>query len=154
MIPQFKKYIRSLNRTSLAFFFLGIGSTIWFLIRVIPKPSRAAYPCMRASAPFMSAFVLYLIGLASTVYIFKKKKGRLFILKGALVLVFVISLLISFKSSIRARSLRYMILSNPGVILPEFSCVIFLIAIAFAAVEWSISLCVSLTFFQLPHSES
>jgi hypothetical protein len=46
-----------------AFYLAGIASTIWFLIRVIPKPSRAAYPCMRAAAPVMSGFIIYLIGI-------------------------------------------------------------------------------------------
>ncbi|MDZ7345548.1 MAG: DUF362 domain-containing protein [candidate division KSB1 bacterium] len=41
---------------------LGLLSLIWFLIRVIPKPSRAAYPCMRAAAPLASGFIVYLIG--------------------------------------------------------------------------------------------
>ena len=99
MIHNFKKLISSLSATKLAFFIIGIGSTLWFLIRVIPKPSRASYPCMKASAPFMSAFVIYLIGLASTVYIFKEKKGRLFLLKGVLAIVFVVSLLFSFQLS-------------------------------------------------------
>jgi len=45
------------------FFIMGISSTVWFLIRVIPKPSRAYYPCMRASAPFMSAFIIYLFSI-------------------------------------------------------------------------------------------
>lgn len=99
MILRFKKLFGSLSRTKLAFFIIGIGSTIWFLIRVIPKPSRATYPCMKASAPFMSAFVLYLIGLASTIYVFKEKKGRLFLLKGLLAIVFVVSLLFSFQLS-------------------------------------------------------
>ncbi|MCX6268318.1 MAG: DUF362 domain-containing protein [Bacteroidetes bacterium] len=45
----------------LIFFVLGSLATLRFLIRVIPKPSRAAYPCMQATAPFMSGFVLYLI---------------------------------------------------------------------------------------------
>lgn len=95
---KFKRIIESLNPAKLVFFFLGVGSTIWFLIRVIPKPSRASYPCMKASAPFMSAFVLYLIGLATTIYVFREKKGRL-LLKSALALVFVVSLLISFSPS-------------------------------------------------------
>jgi len=99
MIHCFKKYIKSIQSGKLAFFLLGVGSTIWFLIRVIPKPSRASYPCMKVSAPFMSAFVLYLIGLASTIYLFKEKKGRLFLLKGVLGIVFVVSMLISFRSS-------------------------------------------------------
>jgi hypothetical protein len=57
-----------------AFFVTGIGSLLWFLIRVIPKPSRAAYPCMRAAAPVASSFVLYLLGLAATAALFKKSK--------------------------------------------------------------------------------
>ncbi len=47
----------------LVFIILGISSTLWFLGRVIPKPARAAYPCVRAVAPFMSGFVLYLLSL-------------------------------------------------------------------------------------------
>lgn len=42
---------------------IGLLSTIWFLIRVVPKPSRATYPCMQATAPFMSGFVAYLLGI-------------------------------------------------------------------------------------------
>jgi hypothetical protein len=99
MIQGLKRIIGSIKPAKLAFFFLGIGSTIWFLVRVIPKPSRASYPCMKASAPFMSAFVLYLIGLASTIYLFKEKKGRLFLLKGVLGIIFVVSMLFSFRSS-------------------------------------------------------
>jgi hypothetical protein len=45
------------------FFILGIASTIWFLIRVIPKPTRATYPCMQVAAPIMSGFVMYLLSL-------------------------------------------------------------------------------------------
>ena len=99
MILKFKKLIGKLSATKLAFFIIGIGSTLWFLVRVIPKPSRATYPCMKASAPFMSAFVIYLIGLTSTVYIFKNNKGRLFLFKGVLALVFVVSLFFSFQLS-------------------------------------------------------
>lgn len=96
---KIKRILGSISHTKLAFFILGIGSTLWFLIRVIPKPSRASYPCMKASAPFMSAFVLYLIGLGSTIYLFKEKKGRLLLLKSVLGILFVVSLLISFRSS-------------------------------------------------------
>ena len=41
----------------------GLISLIWFLVRVIPKPSRAAYPCQRAAAPLASGFVIWLGGL-------------------------------------------------------------------------------------------
>ncbi len=42
--------------------FLGFSALGWFLLRVIPKPSRAAYPCQRAAFPVASAFVLWLCG--------------------------------------------------------------------------------------------
>jgi len=54
--------------------FLGFTSTAWFLIRVIPKPSRATYPCMRASAPMMSAFVIYLMTFFGSVSAFRVAK--------------------------------------------------------------------------------
>ena len=68
---RIKKFFESINHTKLAFFILGTGSTIWFLIRVLPKPSRAGYPCMKAAAPLMSSFVIYLIGLGGSVLLFR-----------------------------------------------------------------------------------
>jgi hypothetical protein len=56
------------------FLMIGLLSTIWFFIRVIPKPSRAAYPCMQAAAPFMSGFIVYLLGMVGTILAFKKSK--------------------------------------------------------------------------------
>ena len=35
-------------------------SLLWFLIRVLPKPSRATYPCQRAAFPLASGFVVWL----------------------------------------------------------------------------------------------
>jgi hypothetical protein len=99
MIKKITELLKSVRKSKLLFLCLGLGSTIWFLIRVIPKPSRAGYPCVKTAAPFMSAFVLYLIGLGSTIYIFKEQKGRLFLLKGVLVVVFVGTLLYSFDQS-------------------------------------------------------
>ena len=58
----------------LAFLLVGILATVWFLVRVIPKPQRATYPCMRATAPFMSAFFLYLVGLLASVAVFRRAR--------------------------------------------------------------------------------
>ena len=52
----------------------GLVALIWFLIRVIPKPSRAAYPCQRAAAPLASGFVLWLTGLFSGKILWRKSK--------------------------------------------------------------------------------
>lgn len=72
-LPQrFQQWIKKLKsikiHPKIVFFVLGILSTTWFLIRVIPKPSRAAYPCMQATAPYMSAFVLWLTGIGGTAF--------------------------------------------------------------------------------------
>lgn len=70
--------LKNMNRkpviSKVIFLFLGISSTIWFLVRVIPKPQRATYPCMRAAAPLMSAFVIYLLTLSGSVLAFRKAR--------------------------------------------------------------------------------
>jgi len=40
--------------------FVGFAALVWFLVRVIPKPSRATYPCQRAAFPVASAFVVWI----------------------------------------------------------------------------------------------
>ncbi|MEI8288587.1 MAG: DUF362 domain-containing protein [Verrucomicrobiota bacterium] len=47
----------------LALKFSGALALAWFLIRVIPKPSRASYPCQRAAFPLASSFVIWLCGM-------------------------------------------------------------------------------------------
>jgi len=44
----------------------GLAALIWFLVRVIPKPSRAAYPCQRVAAPMASTFVIWLLGVGGS----------------------------------------------------------------------------------------
>lgn len=60
----------------LLFIVMGVASTLWFLIRVIPKPQRAGYPCMRAAAPIMSGFVLYLVSLGGMTLLFRKAVAK------------------------------------------------------------------------------
>jgi len=50
----------------------SIVSLIWVLIRVIPKPQRAAYPCMKVAIPFASSLLVYLSALLASALIFKK----------------------------------------------------------------------------------
>jgi hypothetical protein len=59
------------------FILMGIASTAWFLIRVIPKPSRAGYPCMRAAAPVMSGFIIYLLSLLGSAAAFRIFRSRI-----------------------------------------------------------------------------
>ncbi len=39
---------------------VGFCSLLWFLVRVIPRPTRATYPCQRAAFPLASGFVIWL----------------------------------------------------------------------------------------------
>ena len=66
---RYKKFPDWLKRTMLilgrkkvpakmVYIVISVLATIWFLIRVIPKPSRAAYPCMQVVAPVMSGFAI------------------------------------------------------------------------------------------------
>jgi len=54
--------------------FVGLVSLLWFLIRVIPKPSRAAYPCQRAAFPLASGFVVWLTGIIVSSLAYRKAK--------------------------------------------------------------------------------
>ncbi|HTY38949.1 MAG TPA: T9SS type A sorting domain-containing protein [Bacteroidota bacterium] len=87
--PQ-REVVRKTILARLLFVFMGIASTLWFLIRVIPKPSRATYPCMRAAAPVMSAFFIYVLGLATSLLAFKK--ARRYLLKAKYAAAFVLLL--------------------------------------------------------------
>jgi hypothetical protein len=53
---------------------IGFMALLWFLIRVLPKPSRATYPCMKAAAPIAFSFVVWATGLFSSILFFKKAK--------------------------------------------------------------------------------
>jgi len=54
----------------------GFLSLMWFLVRVIPKPSRAAYPCQRAAFPVASSFVVWLTALLGLNFAWRKLLRR------------------------------------------------------------------------------
>jgi len=55
----------------------GLLSLIWFLIRVVPKPSRATYPCQRVAAPLASSFVVWITGLIGSTLAYRKARRYL-----------------------------------------------------------------------------
>ena len=55
---------------------IGFAALVWFLVRVVPKPSRAAYPCQRVAMPLASGFVLWLAGMAGATVAFGKARNR------------------------------------------------------------------------------
>jgi hypothetical protein len=66
----------SKNKTSLVtkflFFIFGFIAIVWLIIRILPKPSRANYPCMKIAFPVATSFVIYLSGLFTSAYFFKR----------------------------------------------------------------------------------
>lgn len=73
-IKKARNYLLERSTLKPVLFMAGLLATIWFLIRVIPKPSRAGYPCMRAAAPLMSGFVLYILSFTSSFAAFRKSR--------------------------------------------------------------------------------
>ncbi len=89
-----KKHHKNLKRNILVRFFfplIGLVSLIWMLIRIIPKPSRAEYPCMKVAAPIASGFLLYIITLVAAVFSFKKARTYFRNSKYALASIFVLA---------------------------------------------------------------
>ncbi len=74
-IKKARNYLLEKSTLKPVLFVAGLLATIWFLIRVIPKPSRAGYPCMRAAAPLMSGFVLYILSFTSAFAAFRKSRA-------------------------------------------------------------------------------
>ena len=67
---------RRKNWWAWAFSAMGFCSLVWFLVRVIPKPSRAAYPCQRAAFPLASSFVVWVTALLGSAFAWRKSRRR------------------------------------------------------------------------------
>ena len=46
--------------SKICFPLLGLAALVWFLIRVVPKPSRMEYPCQQVAAPIALSFVAFI----------------------------------------------------------------------------------------------
>lgn len=57
--------------------FTGLAALIWFLVRVIPKPSRATYPCQQVAFPLASGFIIWLTGTLGSIAAFRKAQNHL-----------------------------------------------------------------------------
>ena len=55
----------------------GLISLVWFLIRVVPKPSRATYPCQRLAAPLASGFMVWIVGLLGSTLVYRRARRLL-----------------------------------------------------------------------------
>ncbi len=76
-----KEKRKIVKKGSFYFIILGTFSVVWFLLRVIPKPSRITYPCQRAAAANAVAFLTWLFGILISGTFFKKAVQKLKISK-------------------------------------------------------------------------
>jgi hypothetical protein len=92
------------------FLLMGFISLFWILIRVIPKPSRASYPCMRVSMPFASAFIAYMAALSSSLFFFRKsirslRANRILVGIGALAFAIVLGTISLIRNEFTANAI-------------------------------------------------
>jgi len=75
---RIKKFIVPKGLYKIFFPIIGLAAIIWILIRVIPKPSRLSYPCMRTAMPIATGFIGYLamLALSSVAFLRSKKPLR------------------------------------------------------------------------------
>lgn len=106
-----KDRCRGKPRSRWLFPIVGAVSLAWFLVRVIPKPSRAAYPCQRAAAPLASGFVVWLLSMAGAAAAYRKAgsyRGRAAFPKaGACAVVLIAACLVATSELPRRASGQY-----------------------------------------------
>jgi len=95
--------IRGLNKDFILYKILlpvfGLISLLWVIIRVLPKPSRASYPCQKIAIPAASSFISYLAAIFLSVTTFKGAqhflRSRRFVIS-SLVVVFGVAFSLLF----------------------------------------------------------
>jgi len=52
----------------------GLLALIWFLVRVVPKPARAAYPCQQVARPLAGGFLVWLVAVAGAFAAYRRAR--------------------------------------------------------------------------------
>jgi hypothetical protein len=76
--------------TIIPFIIIGLASLIWLLIRVLPKPSRLTYPCMKVAMPLAFSFLARLTSMSAKVLLFRKSIASFRALKYKYALLFLV----------------------------------------------------------------
>ncbi len=58
---------------------VGLAALIWVLCRVLTKPSRIEYPCVKTAMPFATGFVAYIILMLASAAAFWRTKKKIFL---------------------------------------------------------------------------
>jgi hypothetical protein len=98
------------------FFFIGLASLVWFLLRTGTKPSRIVYPCQRAALANASAWIaLYILPLAGAL----KPSKRLLALSLAALAVAAALAYVAFLRRAPARELELSVESRSAKAEPH-----------------------------------
>ncbi|MEF8848614.1 MAG: DUF362 domain-containing protein [Candidatus Thermoplasmatota archaeon] len=91
-IPKKRKIKHKLkNAKGIWFHIAGIACLIWFLIRVIPKPTRSQYPCQQVAIPVALGYIAFWsILFQGTIFWIKKAKRKTTKIAPALMMIFVL----------------------------------------------------------------
>lgn len=95
----------------------GFFSAAWILIRLIPKPHRTSYPCIRAAMPLATGFILYGTGLITSALAMWKasrsfKKANYLI--GAILAIGSVSIILSMSGSMDRVQAGYKTAQHPA----------------------------------------
>lgn len=88
---RIRKFVLPGGFYKLLFPIVGLAALLWILIRVVPKPSRAQYPCVKAATPLASGFLVYLSAIAVSTIVFFKTKKKIFLSPYFVGLILVLS---------------------------------------------------------------
>ncbi len=91
--------------TIIPFIIIGLASLIWLLIRVLPKPSRITYPCMKVAMPLAFSFLAYLASMSATVLLFRKAIASFKALKYKYALLFLVVAIVAGTGTLMYESL-------------------------------------------------
>ena len=85
---RIRKIILPTGFYKLLFPFVGLAALLWIIIRVVPKPSRATYPCVKVATPIASGFVIYLVSLLVSALAFIRTKKKIYLSPYFIVIIF------------------------------------------------------------------
>mgnify|MGYP001078116443 CR=1 FL=1 len=64
------------NAKGVWFHIAGVLAVIWFLIRVVPKPTRSQYPCQQVAIPIAMGYITFWSAMVYATFLLMKKAKR------------------------------------------------------------------------------
>jgi hypothetical protein len=62
---------------ALALPLVGLLALVWYAVRVVPKPSRATYPCQQMAKPLAGSFLIWLFGMTGATLAFRHAGAKM-----------------------------------------------------------------------------